>query len=150
MLTMKAKYALKALVILARNKDDRMQVKEIAAAANIPNKFLETILGELRNRELVNSLRGAKGGFQLAREAKKIMVGDVIRIMDGPMAPLRCTNSHTCQPCENCPKKNTCSLHTLMKDAQEALSSVFDRRSIYDLAFFKNQKKISSKNGGGF
>ena len=141
MLTMKAKYALKALITLARNKDDRMQVKEIATTANIPCKFLETILCELKNHGLVNSLRGACGGFWLARDAEEITAGDVIRIMDGPLAPLRCASITSYKPCEDCLDESVCPLHNIMKDAQKALSSVFDQRSIHSLAFFKNQKK---------
>jgi len=142
MLTMKAKYALKALVALARSDDDWMQVKKIAAAENIPYKFLETILGELKNREFVSSLRGAKGGFRLARDAKEIMAGDVIRIIDGPLSPLCYANITAYKKsCGDCPNENLCPLHDMMKDAQEALSSILDKRSIHSLAFFKNQKK---------
>lgn len=147
MLTMKAKYALKALVVLARSKDGQMQAKTIAAEANIPYKFLEAILGELRSRGIVHSRRGTAGGFRLARDSREIMAGDVIRIMDGPLAPIRCASITAYRACEDCPNENQCALHDLMMDTRGALSSILDKRSIHSMAFFKPRKKGKAANG---
>jgi Rrf2 family protein len=141
MLSMKAKYALKALAVLARNDKEQMQVKAIAVQANIPSKFLEAILTELKNRGIVNSKRGATGGYTLAHDSRKIMTGDIIRLMDGPLAPIRCASMTAYQPCDDCPDEMYCSLHDVMKDVRAALSAILDGRSIHDLASFETRKR---------
>lgn len=145
---MKAKYALKALVVLAKSEDQRMQVKTIAAQANVPYKFLEAILAELKNRNIVNSHRGAAGGYTLARDSRDIMAGDIIRIMDGPLAPIRCASLTAYQACDDCPTEGLCSLHDVMKDVRAALSSVLDKRSIYELAHFEAEERKRAANAG--
>jgi Rrf2 family protein len=137
MLTMKAKYALKALVALARQESALMQARAIAMETGIPHKFLEAILGELRTREMVVSRRGAGGGFRLARPAKDISVADVIRVIDGPLAPIRCASLTAYRACDDCPDQKTCSLHQVMRDVREAMSTVLDHRSIEDLARYE-------------
>lgn len=134
MLSMKAKYALKALTALAGNGGRQMSAWAIASEANVPPKFLEAIMTELRTRGIVNSRRGASGGFVLARDASQIMAGDIIRLMDGPLAPIRCASVTAYQRCEDCANEEHCTLHDMMKDVRSALSSVLDKRSIRDLA----------------
>jgi Rrf2 family protein len=129
---MKAKYALKALIVLAES-EGRMQARAIAKAANIPGKFLEAILTELKMRGVLDSRRGAEGGFTLARDARKIMAGDIIRMMDGPLAPIRCASLTAYKRCEDCPDEARCALHGLMRDVRAALSGVLDKCSIQDL-----------------
>jgi Rrf2 family protein len=137
MLTMKAKYALKALIALAREESGLAQARAIAMETGIPHKFLEAILGELRARAIVVSRRGAGGGFRLARPAKDISVADVIRIIDGPLAPIRCASLTAYRACDDCPDQKTCSLHQVMRDVREAMSTVLDHRSIEDLARYE-------------
>lgn len=141
MLSMKAKYALKALVTLAKRDGEQMHVKAIAAEANIPYKFLEAILAELKRDGLVNSRRGAAGGYVLARDSREITAGDIIRLMDGPLAPIRCASMTAYQACEDCPDEDQCALHDVMTDVRSALSSVLDKRSIHELAKFRNRKR---------
>jgi len=118
-----------------------MQGKDIATQANVPYKFLEAILAELKNRNIINSRRGATGGYTLARDSRKITAGEVIRHMDGPLAPIRCASMTAYQACEDCPDESVCSLHDIMTDVRAALSSVLDKRSIYDLAIFETRKR---------
>ena len=92
MLSMKAKYALRAMMVLARNERKLMQTKAIAKSADVPHKFLEAILSDLKNHGMVSSKRGVMGGYQLSRPADLITIGDIIRIMDGPLAPIRCAS----------------------------------------------------------
>ncbi|MEZ0223541.1 MAG: Rrf2 family transcriptional regulator [Alphaproteobacteria bacterium] len=146
MLTMKAKYALKALVVLAQSKDEQMQAKGISEEANIPYKFLETILGELRHHQFVHSRRGTAGGFRLAQDSRDIMVADVIRIMDGPLAPIRCASLTAYESCDDCPDEKSCALHHVMRDVRAAMSGVLDRRSIHSLAFFEAPKRKKAAN----
>ena len=91
MLTKKGKYGLKALVDLARlAPGETAFVSEIALRNNIPKKFLDTILLELRNAGMLRSKKGPGGGYSLSRPASDIRIGQVIRTLDGPLAPIRC------------------------------------------------------------
>lgn len=141
MLSMKAKYALQALVVLAKNRNKQMQTKAIAAGADIPHKFLEAILTELRNRDIVKSRRGMMGGYTLAHDARDIMVGDIVRIMDGPLAPIRCASLTAYEKCDNCTDEGKCGIRNVMMDARIALSSVLDNRSIADLVKFETEMR---------
>ncbi|MBS0461597.1 MAG: Rrf2 family transcriptional regulator, partial [Proteobacteria bacterium] len=134
MLTMKAKYALRALCVLADAGDGRLQARQIAVAASVPAKFLEVILVELRKAGLVTSKRGVQGGHALAQPAAEIMVGQVIRTLDGPLAPIRCASVTAYRPCSDCPDPEACALRDLMGAVRDAMSAVVDRRSLAQLA----------------
>ncbi|QWP77305.1 Rrf2 family transcriptional regulator [Lysobacter sp. K5869] len=143
MLTMKAKYALRAMCALARAeggraapapRHGRLQARAIAEHSGAPSKFLESILVDLREAGFILSRRGQKGGHTLARPADQIMVGDVIRAIDGPLAPVRCASVSAYQPCADCADPDACSLRALMREARDALSNVLDRRSVRELA----------------
>ena len=95
MLTMKAKYALRAMSELARSERTLLQAHELAARCRAPGKFLETILVELRGAGFVESRRGQRGGHMLARPSEEISIGDLIRAIDGPLAPVRCARTAT-------------------------------------------------------
>ncbi len=131
---MKAKYALRALCALALQPEKLQPARAIAAHARIPEKFLESILVDLRNAGYVSSRRGLQGGHTLARAADSIMVGDIIRAIDGPIAPLRCASLSAYRPCDDCPDPERCALRDLMADVREAMSGVLDRRSLKMLA----------------
>jgi Rrf2 family protein len=133
MLTMKAKYALRALCALAAAHPERLQARQIATAAEVPEKFLESILVELRKSGIVASKRGAQGGHTLARPAGQIMVGDIIRTLDGPIAPIRCASVTAYRACTDCPEPEACALRALMGDVRDAMSEVVDRRSLQQL-----------------
>jgi Rrf2 family protein len=134
MLSRKAKYALRALSTLALAEPEQLQARRIAQEAKVPEKFLETILVELRNAGIVESRRGTIGGHRLARKADEIMVGDIVRIIDGPIAPIRCASVTAYQPCADCIDPQTCALRDLMGDVRDAMSKVIDRRTLRQLA----------------
>jgi len=131
---MKAKYALRALCTLAMHPERVQPARSLSAAAHIPEKFLENILVELRNAGFVQSRRGLQGGHSLARPAGDIMLGDVIRAIDGPIAPLRCASLSAYKPCDDCPDPQRCALRELMGDVRSAMSGVLDQRSLLSLA----------------
>lgn len=133
MLSMKAKYALKALEIMAKQEKRLMQARGIAEAANIPYKFLELILSDLKNHGLVSSKRGVLGGYHLGLPSEKITLGDIIRVIDGPIAPLRCASLSGYQKCEDCTDEQSCSIRRTMIDVRIAISNVLDQRSLKDL-----------------
>lgn len=134
MLTMKAKYALRAMSELARSDGGRLQAHELAARCCTPGKFLETILVDLRSAGFVESKRGQRGGHILARPPEEIMIGDLIRAIDGPLAAVRCASVTAYQPCRDCRDPDTCALRVLMRESRDALSRVLDARTLRDFA----------------
>ncbi|RZA11156.1 MAG: Rrf2 family transcriptional regulator [Lysobacteraceae bacterium] len=135
MLTNKAKYSLRAMCALsALAPGDRLQAHAIAVRARVPVKFLEAMLVELRRAGFIDSRRGQLGGHALAKPAADIMVGHVIRVIDGPLAPVRCASLSAYQPCADCPEPQACALRALMGEAREALSGVLDTCSLLALS----------------
>lgn len=131
---MKAKYALRALCALAQRPERVQPARTLAVEARIPEKFLESILVELRNAGFIQSRRGLQGGHTLARPATEILLGDIIRVIDGPLAPLRCASLTAYKPCDDCPDPERCALRDLMADVRVAMSGVLDQRSLQSLA----------------
>ena len=135
MLTNKAKYSLRAmcaLTVLAPG--EWLQAHAIAQRASVPVKFLETILVDLRQAGFVESRRGKQGGHALAKPADAIMVGDLIRAIDGPLAPVRCASMSAYEPCADCADPDTCAVRALMRETREALSGVLDSCSLLALS----------------
>ena len=149
MLSRKAKYALRALSVLALSEPGLLQARVLAAEAKVPEKFLEAILVELRNAGIVESRRGTIGGHRLAKPAAEIMVGDIVRIIDGPIAPIRCASVTAYQPCADCIDPATCALRDLMGDVRDAMSSIIDHRSLRELALATAAKPASPTSRAG-
>jgi Rrf2 family protein len=141
MLSMKAKYALRALIVMASSEKKMLQSKSIAAQADVPAKFLEAILLELKNHGFVDSKRGIFGGYFLARTADSITAGEIIRALDGMLAPLRCASVHNYQKCEDCDDEKTCVIRKVMSDVRNAVSGVLDKRSLADMIGLSSRKK---------
>lgn len=134
MLTAKAKYSLKALVHLAMLEPGATtQAMDIAEAHNIPKKFLDAILGDLRNAGIVFSKKGPGGGYMLARAPSDIKIGQVIRTMDGPLAPLPCASRTAYRPCRDCKSVKSCTIRLTMAKVRDAMSGVLDRLTIADM-----------------
>lgn len=133
MLSQQSRYALKALIHLAsRTPDKPHPTAEIAAASNIPRKFLEAILLDLKLGGIVHSTRGKLGGYTLARAPKDITFGEVIRATDGPLALIHCASKKFYRRCLDCPDEQACELRKIMMEAREQLSSVLDNRTLAD------------------
>ena len=131
MLTKKAKYALKAMSYMASfSLDDLVSGKDISETQNIPKKFLDAILIELKNGGFIFSKKGLHGGYSLARNADAITIGDIIRMIDGPLAPIPCASKTRYRPCEDCVDEAECQVRRVMQEAQKALSNVFDQLTI--------------------
>lgn len=131
MLTNKGKYGLKALARLARLKPGQSaRAVEIAAADNIPKKFLDAILGELRRENIVVSKKGPGGGYALARDASDITLGEVIRVLDGPLAPIRCASRKSYQPCTDCRSVARCAVRLAMVEVRDAVAGVLDKHTL--------------------
>ena len=135
MLTAKGKYGLKALAYLAALQPGQtIQAVEIAKANNIPKKFLDAILGDLRTANLVFAKKGPRGGYMLARAPTEIKIGDVIRIIDGPLAPIACASRTAYRPCQDCDAVSTCNVRLVMLRVRDAMSEVLDHMTIADMS----------------
>jgi len=130
MLSMKAKYAIRALVVLAKSEGKMLQSKVIAKEADAPMKFLETILLELRQFGVIKSKRGIFGGYYLAMPASSITMGNIIRQIDGMLAPIGCASVTNYQRCEDCTDEASCMIRHLMLDVRNAISGVLDTRTL--------------------
>jgi Rrf2 family protein len=134
MLTAKGKYSLKALAHLAALDTQAMtQAIDIAEANGIPKKFLDAILGDLRNAGIVQSQKGPGGGYRLARVPSEIRIGHVIRTIDGPLAPIACASRTAYQPCRDCSDVRACGVRLMMTKVRDAISDVLDRVTLADL-----------------
>ena len=144
MLTNKAKYALRAMIDLAaRSGKERhpLMIGDIATRQDIPRRFLENILLELRNEGLVVSYRGKSGGYALARDAADITFADIIRIIDGPLALAPCASRTAYERCDDCKDEAICTLrHTLVK-ARDAVAEVLEQTTLADAAAPANRKR---------
>jgi Rrf2 family protein len=140
MLTNKGKYGLKAMVYLAGLAPGKWaQATDIAEACSISKKFLDQILSELRNGGLTISKKGKDGGYALAKSPEDIRVGHIIRVLDGPLAPIQCASVSAYRPCEDCSNDKLCAVRLMMMEAREALSNVLDNRSLAQMRNLANQ-----------
>ncbi len=129
-ITKKGEYAIRALIDLAMNyKRGLRQVSDIVREENIPEKFLEQILLTLKNAGFVQSKRGIGGGYFLDRPPERISLGEVIRLIDGPLAPIDCVRKTTPG---NCPKETICGLRSVMIDVLKATDGIWDRVTLAD------------------
>lgn len=127
MLTKKGKYGLKAMVFLAGCEPGKaIQVAEIAERENISKKFLDAIMRDLKNAGFVRSWKGPGGGFALARPASEIVIGSVVRALDGPLAPIACASRTAYQPCDDCGDLNSCAVRLVMTEVRDAMAAVLD------------------------
>ena len=134
MLTRKGKYGLKALVHLAGLPEGRLAfVTDIAEANNIPKKFLDGILGDLRKAGLVRSKTGKDGGYMLARPPEDIRIGHVIRVLDGPLAPIACASRTAYQRCDDCKSEKKCTVRLMMLEVRNAIATILDHRTLAEM-----------------
>lgn len=133
-LSKRGEYGLRAMVDLASLAPGTVApTKEIAQREQIPVKFLEQILLTLRNAGLLHSRMGLGGGYTLARPAAEITLGQIVRILDGPLAPIRCVSQMAYEACA-CPDEKTCGLRLVMLDVRNAISAILDRTTLADVA----------------
>lgn len=131
-LSRRCKYALRALYCLNRRYSiGLLPVIEIAETEKIPRKFLEAILVQLRNAGLVESQLGKKGGYRLAKSPDSITIGAIVRVIDGPLAPLPCARETRSQLCEECVGQN-CETRLIMRQVRDAIAGVLDHTTLTD------------------
>jgi Rrf2 family protein len=135
-LTKRGEYALRALIGLAMAHQcgrELLSLKEIASQENIPQPFLEQIFVQLREAGIVDGKRGKGGGFFLGKPASNISMGDIIRLIEGPIAPITCTSHSAYAKC-SCPDEEHCGLRLIMLEVRNAMANILDQSSLADVA----------------
>src|ERR671919_2743998 len=131
MLSKRAKYAIKALIALAdHGRDEPMRIADLAHREQIPPKFLELILLGLKNQGILHSRKGKGGGYLLARDPADIYLGQIVRMFDGPLAPVPCASQTAYVACADCPNEAVCGVHLAMKEVRDATAKILDGTSI--------------------
>jgi Rrf2 family protein len=134
MLSRRAKYGLKALIVLGRERDaGPMLIADIAARERIPLKYLELILLELKKHGLVHSKKGKGGGYVLGRDPKTITLTQVLRILDGPLALTPCVSETAYRKCDECLDMERCAIRFTMKQVRDAAVGILDRATLAEL-----------------
>ncbi|MEO6873258.1 MAG: Rrf2 family transcriptional regulator [Opitutaceae bacterium] len=134
-LSKKGEYALRSLInlgIAAEVGRSLVQVSELADTEQLPVKFLEQIMSALKDAKFVTSARGKFGGYRLAKPAKAITIGAVVRLIDGPLAPIGCVSQTSYEKC-TCPDEVHCGLRMLMLDVRNAIAGILDRYTLADV-----------------
>lgn len=133
MLSRKTKYGLSALLLLAREYDrGPILISELAERERIPKKFLESILLQLKNAGVLHSRKGKGGGYALAKAPAEIMMGRIVRVLDGPLAPVPCVSETAYRKCDDCGDETTCGIRLVMKDVRDAIADILDHTSLQE------------------
>jgi|ERR1022692_2416615 Rrf2 family protein len=133
-LSRKARYALKALYALTADEArGPVLIADLAERENIPRKFLEAILLELKNAGILKSKKGKGGGYALARSADQITMGQIIRVIDGPLAPIPCASERVFVRCEECTDETICGTRQVMKKVRDAIAAILDSTTLADV-----------------
>ncbi len=130
-LSTKGRYGLRAMIEMAAHKDSGpMATHEIARLQNLSERYLEQLLIPLKQAGLVKSIRGSQGGYVLGRDPETITVGDIIRVMEGPIAPVDCVNENNPEACD---RSGTCVTRPIWTQVRDAITQVLDSYSLMDL-----------------
>jgi Rrf2 family protein len=146
MLSKKAKYAIRAMLHLARRRaTGPILVKEIAAQERIPQKFLEGILGELTGAGFLLSKTGKGGGYSLRLPPAQITLGRLMRQIDGPLAPIPCVSQMAYAPCADCPDEKICLVRMVMKQVRDATAQILDKLTLEQM--LQQEEQLSKAAG---
>ena len=130
----RTQYGLKAMLALGiRYGEGPVLIATLSKQETIPIKFLELILLDLKGSGLLESKKGPKGGYQLSRPPSTITVGSLIRLMEGPLAPLPCASETAFRPCPECEDVESCGTRIIMRQVRDAIANVLDRTTLADL-----------------
>ncbi len=134
MISNKCKYAIRALTYISscQHREGGVVSSEIAAAEQIPKKFLETILRELRNNRILNSKRGKEGGYTLLRKPAEISMTEIMRIMDGPIAMLPCVSLNYYASCDEC-QEETCRIKGVFEQVRDRTLEILNATTLETL-----------------
>jgi Rrf2 family protein len=134
MLTRKSKYGLKAALFLARETASGPVLgADIAEREGVPKPFLDQILLELKHHGIVDTRRGKGGGYLLGRRPQDISLGEIVRILDGPLAPIPCVSETAYRRCDDCADESACGIRRAMKRVRDATASILDGTTLADV-----------------
>lgn len=133
-ISVRGEYALRALIVLGLSAAPESVVRthEISARQNIPKRFLEQILNDLKAAGIVESKRGVLGGYRLRRMAEQVTLAEIIRHIEGPLAPIRCVSERFYEKC-TCPDEARCGIRSVMKEVREAIVKVLENVTLAQL-----------------
>jgi Rrf2 family protein len=132
-LTVRGEYALRALLVLGLNYDKPItRIRAISEHQNIPQRFLEQILNDLKSAGVVQSRRGVAGGYALSRRPEEITLATAVRHIEGALAPVSCVSERFYEKC-SCPDESRCAIRTVMKEVREAVVKIMERVTVADL-----------------
>ncbi len=133
-LSLRGSYALRAIQVLGENYDSRqvVPIQTISRQQNIPRRFLEQILNDLKAAGFVESRRGIAGGYRLAHRPQNITLADLIRHLEGALAPVGCVSQHFYREC-SCPDERQCALRSVMKEVRDAIVTILEETTVADL-----------------
>lgn len=132
-LSLRGEYALRALLVLGLNYDGPVtRIQAISAQQNIPKRFLEQILNDLKSAGIVQSRRGVAGGYRLAKRPEQISIASIVRHIEGALAPVSCVSEQFYEKC-SCPDEARCAIRSVMKEVREAVVKLAERITVADL-----------------
>ena len=138
---------MKAMLALGRRyREGPILISSLAREESIPLKFLEVILLDLKTRGLLESKLGRKGGYKLSRPPSTITIGSIVRIIEGPLAPLPCASETAYRPCEECHDVENCGTRIVMRRVRDAISDVLDRTTLAELIQAVESGKLAGKS----
>ena len=149
-LSVRGEYALRALQVLAMNHGAGVvSVQAIADGQNIPKRFLEQILNDLRSAGIVESRRGVAGGYRLKQSPSEVSLSAVIRHVDGALAPISCVSEQFYEPC-TCPDESKCALRSIMGEVRTAIVGILENLTLADLVRRASELGQSKESGGDY
>ena len=144
MILKKTKYGLHALICLANHYDGGpVLISDLANEERIPKKFLEAILLDLKKQGLLESKKGKGGGYSLSKHPKDIKMGQIVRILDGTLAPVACVSNTAYRKCDECRDENCCGIRLVMKEVRDAIANILDKTSLEDVLQKTESKKLA-------
>lgn len=135
-LSVRGEYALRALMVLGRDyleDDSVVRIQAISDQQNIPKRFLEQILNDLKSAGIVESRRGVAGGYRLHKPPDRITLAEIIRHIEGPLAPVSCVSEKFYEKC-SCPEESRCAIRSVMKEVRDSIVKVMEHTTLADLA----------------
>jgi Rrf2 family protein len=151
-LSVRGEYALRAMLVLARDyqeDDSVVRIQEISTRQNIPKRFLEQILNDLKSGHLVESKRGIAGGYRLRRPPERITLAEIVRHVEGPLSPVSCVSEKFYEKC-SCPDEARCAVRSVMKEVRDGIARVMEGTTLADLAGRARQLEAEPRSAADF
>jgi len=143
MLSKKCKYAIHALVHMAKEPEEKFLIKDISEACNIPKKFLEAILLDLKRAGVLGSKQGKGGGYFLRMQPNEVDLAEIVRLFDGAIALVSCATHKFYEPCAECDDEETCSVHDAFKQIRNATVEMLKADTLESLV--KREAKLKAR-----